>query len=394
MAAAAPRRGADRAGRALGGVRADRPAGDRRGRRGARRLLQAGRGRALPRPRRRADPRAAGRRGVRAGLGDAVDGVVRGGARWPLHAARDARPRHRAALARGRDRRSAGPPARRRGHAFGAAGHRARRDPGRRRPGHPVPQPARVRDVRDVPRVWPRVPVSQLLGVADLPPVQRSHALPLLRLRAAGAGSVSVVQGRGHHRPQGPGHREGRRGGRDPVPRRPGRAARSRRGQRRQGRGDPGPRRASRGRHPGRHADGDQGPRLPGRDAGRRAVRRHRAVDARLPGLGADLPAADPGGRARRPRRSGRARHHPDVQARGRRGGRGVAPRLPGVLRRRARDPGRAGLSAPRANRRGPHRRRRRRAGGRRGPAAGRAGGGDHARRRARSTCWAPSRRR
>ena len=71
VVAAPPRRCADRGRRALGGVRAARgPRRDRR-RRGARRLVQAGRGRALPRARRRAGPGAARGRGVRARIGDA-----------------------------------------------------------------------------------------------------------------------------------------------------------------------------------------------------------------------------------------------------------------------------------------------------------------------------------
>ena len=60
---------------------------DRR-RRGARRLVQAGREPALPRPRRRGRPRAAGRRARRARLGDAVARELPQRADRPLRAAR------------------------------------------------------------------------------------------------------------------------------------------------------------------------------------------------------------------------------------------------------------------------------------------------------------------
>ena len=65
------------------------------------------------------------------------------------------------------------------------------------------------------------------------------------------------------------------------FPARARRAARSRRRERREDRGRARARRAPRGRRPRRHADGDQGPRLPGRHARRRAVRRHRARRSR-----------------------------------------------------------------------------------------------------------------
>ena len=106
---------------------------------------------------------------------------------------------------------------------------------------------------------------------------------------------------------------------RDASPRRAGGPARPRRGERRRRRGRrPRPLRAPRAGRAGGHADGDQGARLPRRDAGRRGARRHRAGAARLPRRGADLPAAHPGGRARRARRRRRpgARSRPTTPAR------------------------------------------------------------------------------
>ena len=63
--------------------------------------------------------------------------------------------------------------------------------------------------------------------------------------------------------------------------------------------------REGRDRRPRRHPDDRQGPRLPARDARRRGGRRRGPRHAGLPLGGEDLPAPDPGGGPRRPRRGG-----------------------------------------------------------------------------------------
>ena len=79
---------------------------------------------------------------------------------------------------------------------------------------------------------------------------------------------------------------------------------------------DPRPGGARRGRHPPRHADDRQGARLPQGHARRCRERRRRHAPSGLPGVGADLPAAEPGrGRAGRSALGGRG-DHPDLTAR------------------------------------------------------------------------------
>ena len=104
-------------------------------------------------------------------------------------------------------------------------------------------------------------------------------------------------------------HRAGRGGGagaRSPR-RRVARLDRDAALRRRRHRRAAGPLRPARDRRAGRHPDGHQGARLPGRDAGRRGAGRHRAGAPRLPRRRADLPAPHPGGRAGRARRRRRA---------------------------------------------------------------------------------------
>ena len=93
--------------------------------------------------------------------------------RGPVQAPRAARARDAAAAARGRDRRSAPPPARPDGPALGAARRRDRRDAGGGRAVDPVPQPPRLLDGRALPRLRPRRALRELRGVADLPPRAR-----------------------------------------------------------------------------------------------------------------------------------------------------------------------------------------------------------------------------
>ena len=89
-------------------------------------------------------------------------------------------------------------------------------------------------------------------------------------------------------------------------------------------------------RCPGRHQPRRQGPRHPGRDAGRRRLVGHRAQPARRARRRADLPAAGPGDRPGRSRRAPGARDRPDLPARSS-GDRGRGERRPDrVLRRGA----------------------------------------------------------
>ena len=108
---------AHRARRALGGVRAGRRPRRRRRRRGARRLVQAGGGRALPRARPGGGARAARRRGGAARLGDAVAGDARRRARRARSALLELPERATRAAAARRSRSSTckrAPPGRRR----------------------------------------------------------------------------------------------------------------------------------------------------------------------------------------------------------------------------------------------------------------------------------------
>ena len=100
------------------------------------------------------------------------------------------------------------------------------------------------------------------------------------------------------------------------------------------------------------HADDRQRAPLSGRDPGRRGRRRPHAALSGLPRRGTHLLAADPGRRPQRPRRAARPGHRADARPRGaahrpcRRRRRGE------VLRRGARAPAGAGLSARRLPRR------------------------------------------
>jgi hypothetical protein len=188
------RRRSDRGRRAIGGVRAGPRPGRDRGRRGARRIVQAGRGRALPRPRCRAGARPARWRGVRARLGHAEPRVLRGGGGRTLPPGRAGHAADRRHLALRRGHRSAPLPGRSGGDGVGAAPRGVDRDPGRRRPGDRVLEPARLRDVHPVSRLWPRLPLPGVRGVVDLPPSLGSSALSLLRSQRAGPGAVREVR--------------------------------------------------------------------------------------------------------------------------------------------------------------------------------------------------------
>src|SRR5439155_1102008 len=137
----------------------------------------------------------------------------------------------------------------------------------------------------------------------------------------------------------------------------------------------PHPARLARGchRHPGRHADGEQGARRARRDPGRGAARRPVAQRARLPRRRAHLPTPRAGGGARRPRRRSGTRGGADPPPRAPERGRRRAPRLRGLHGARARPPPDARLPALRAPRQPTARRPRRRRGRARGARAGRA---------------------
>src|SRR3989442_1625654 len=137
----------------------------------------------------------------------------------------------------------------------------------------------------------------------------------------------------------------------------------------------PHPARLARGdhRHPGRHADGEQGARRARRDPGRRAARRPVAQRARLPRRRADLPAPRAGGGPRRPRRHPGARGGAALPPRAPERGRRRTPRLRGLHGARARPPPHARLPALRAPRQPAARRPGRRRGRARRARAGRA---------------------
>ena len=189
--------------------------------------------------------------------------------------------------------------------AVGAAGGGAGRRRWRRRAEHPVPQPARLLDASLLCHACghvvrcPSCAVSLTYHRGRVAP-----GLPLLRPRCSTCPSAAR-RARAAARAHGHRHRA-RRGDRArALPRRARRAARPRHRRRPGGGGqrarrDPGAHARRRDRRPGRHADGDQGPRLPGRDAGRRAAARSDDEPARLPRRRADVPAARAGGGAGR----------------------------------------------------------------------------------------------
>ena len=356
-----------------------------RGRR-ARHLLQAGRGAALSRPRRRhrARPRARGAR--RARLGDAVDGEL---------SARRCRASTRRATLERRvlDRPLAAVRLVNMREEYAEQGPDVVDQPRRLptaiedrlaapRAGARAAQSPRLRDGRVLPAVRRHVRVPQLQHLAD-----RAHGatrlagpLSLLQLLDAGAEDVPQVRGAvpraGRLR-----HREGRAAAARAVSRGADRPRRSRLGAA-QGRADVAAvaLRGRRARRARRHADDRQGPRLSARHAGRRDLGRRRPRAGRLPRRGADVPAADAGGRPRRPRRAARRGDRPDALSRALQHPARVPAGLPGVLRARDRLPPRHALSA--AGRAG--QRRRARPNVRRGDADG-----DRRRAAARSRCSA-----
>ena len=145
----------------------------------------------------------------------------------------------------------------------------------RRRADDPVPQPARLRDLRRCARrAATRSRCRALRGVAHLSPRRRPPALPLLRLLDARAPRRARACGRPAIERLGFGTEQRRAARRASAS--PARASRASIAT--PPRGD-GLRamlldalRARRDRHPGRHADGHQGARLPGRHAGRRGA--------------------------------------------------------------------------------------------------------------------------
>ena len=241
LAPAARGRGRHRRGRALGDLRAGAAPGRAGRRRGARRLVQAGRRLSLQRARSGGGARAARGRGRDPRLGDAVAGDVPERRGRALPAAVAARARDAAPAARGRDRRPAPPPGRARRPAVGGARRGRRREPGGARADDPVSQPARLLDGGAVPRVRPRRALRELRGLDDLSQGARPAGLSLLRADDAGSDALSgllVTEGRA----PGHGHRARRGAGARALPRRARRASGSR--HRRQ-RPDPGPPRAA-----------------------------------------------------------------------------------------------------------------------------------------------------
>ncbi len=170
VAAHRARRGAHRRRRPLRGLRAAAPARPDHRRRGARRLVQAGRRRPLPRPRRGGDARQAG--------GVPASSSARRRRRWrawptlapaaiACSSCRSASPIGRCRrcelvdLARPRRRPAAG--------ADAGAGGGARGQPRRRRPEPGLPQPARLRQLPPVPRLRRAADVSELQRRAHRP---------------------------------------------------------------------------------------------------------------------------------------------------------------------------------------------------------------------------------
>ena len=169
-----------------------------------------------------------------------------------------------------------------------------------RRAGHPRPQPAGDRLGRAVPRLRPRPGLPGLRAAARLPPGRHDPALPPLRSRDAARDALPGLRLAADPLP---GRRHGT--GRARGPRRPPAAARRAAGPGRRGApgsGGAGARRVRGG--PDRRARRDeprrQGPRRAGGHAGRGRVIGRRPQPARRTRRGADVPAAQPGGRAGR----------------------------------------------------------------------------------------------
>ena len=320
-------RGADRRRPALGGLRPGRaPRADRR-RRGARRLLQAGERPALRRPPRRRLPRLPVRRPPAGRLRDPAPG--------------DRAPDEAPAAAdacgdRAGERPLRNPQHARRAAARLAARRRARLPPvrvldmrGAQHSLHPETRRALAATRKSIVllnrRGWSNFLTCRACGKAWECP-NCDVALVLHRAenalachhcghrervpsRCDACGSLSVARhGAGTERVEAelaaaldvpglpPRRRHGGQQGRRP------RAAR------------PLPRRAR--RPAARHADGGQGPRLPGRHARRRARRRLDAALPRLPRRGAHVRADRPARRPRRPRAARRPRARPDQRSR------------------------------------------------------------------------------
>ena len=308
---AAPRRAATRdlvLGHAARGVRAAAALGLDRRRRGARRVVQAAGGRALPR-------RATSRSGARGSAASrscsaarrrrsrrcvqAQRGPLPAGCKLPQRA-----DRARARLPRGAhscDTRAAA-----RIEGIGAPLRRGDRSAPRARRAVPaLPQPPRLRAVaacarpaagrrraRAAARGWSSTATTA--GCAAITAASPSGC----RARCPDCGNVDLLPlGRGTQRLE-----------RALAARFPGGAHRAHRPRQHAAQGrvrdDARARRRRRGRHPGRHADAGQGPRLPAPHAGRRARRRQRALQRRLPRDRAAVRAARAGRRPRRPRAS------------------------------------------------------------------------------------------
>ena len=158
------RRGAERHLRARAGPR--RGGGGR----GARSFVQAGGRPRLPGARPGGGAGEAGRRGLRARLGDPLARVAGERAARPLPAARAAAPHRRPADARGGDRRSHEGPPRSPGGPHLAAARRGAPVDARGRPaGHPLLEPPRLPDARRLRGVRPGRAVPELLRLAHLP---------------------------------------------------------------------------------------------------------------------------------------------------------------------------------------------------------------------------------
>ena len=335
----------DRRRRALGALRAARRPRPDRDRRGARRRVQERGGLPLPRARSRRAARGAG------------------AAARSCSAPRRPRSRSRFAAERGELRRLSLP------HRIGGrplpavelvdlAKERAlqprgrklilsrplrrgdRRDARRRRPGDPVPEPARLLDPHLLLRVRPRRALQALRHLAGLPRARAEAALPLLRLRDRPAGALLALR-RARHRAARRRHRAARGGGAARASRR--RASRASTATPRASAARPSAcsarSRARRDRRPGRHADDRQGARLPGRAPGRRRRGGPRPALPRLPRGRAHLPAAHAGGGPRRPRRRAGPRGGADLRARPLRDPPGARARLRDLLPRGDRAP-------------------------------------------------------
>ena len=263
-----PRRCRRRDRHALGGVRAARePRPDHR-RRGARHLVQAGRDAALSRPRRGDHARQVRERAGRDRLGDADDRVVHERARRALHAGDDGQARARSA-ARARQRRQHARGDRGSGRRRGVEPCAGRGDAGAARSRGAVADPAesaRLRDGGGLPSVHGDARVPELQHLPDraftsrttagwrrchycnfskpVPKTCEKCAAPYMERVGFGTERVEAEIRKlfpdGAHRARRSRHRAPQgQSGRDP----------------RQG-GEP------RDRHPDRHADDRQGPRL------------------------------------------------------------------------------------------------------------------------------------